>query len=194
MNNYKLAIDFAQDLLANHLDSNYVYHNYQHTLNVVKAAYIVGFHSNLQGEQFDLLLISAWFHDVGYCVNHENHEEHSAEIVRKVLPTLDFSYDQIQAIEHAILSTAMPQNPKTELAKILCDADLYHLSQPDFQANSSMLRKELAITRELHFSDREWDRCNRQFLSQHRYQSVYGKKQLESLKKNNLYNLSVLTE
>ncbi|MGB0525705.1 MAG: HD domain-containing protein [Flammeovirgaceae bacterium] len=189
MEQYKLAVDIAQDLLTNHIDSSYVYHNYQHTLNVVHAATIIGFHSELAANDLELLHIAAWFHDVGYCVGYEDHEKQSVQIARKILSTLDFSAEQLYEVEAAILATTMPQQPTTELGKILCDADLFHLSQPEYEASAELLRKEFALTRNLQFNAEEWVGCNEKFIKNHRYHTAYAKQHLEIRKQENLRKL-----
>ena len=165
MEEYELAIKMAQDLLRNHIDPKYVYHNYDHTLNVVKAAHIIGFHSKLSKKDLDLLIMAAWFHDVGYCSGHLSHEESSVKIASRILSTVDFSREDIDKISLAILSTSMPQNPTTDIAKCLCDADLYHLSQPDYKMTCGLLRQELDIVNGTAYTDEQWCEENKNFMS-----------------------------
>lgn len=189
MEGFKLAVSMAKDLLKSYVDSKYIYHNYNHTLNVVNAAEIIGTHSQLSEKEINLLLLSAWFHDTGYCNSPVNHEQNSANIAKKVLSTLDFQIETIATVMDAILSTAMPQRPKTEIAKCLCDADLYHLSQPNFEQTSDLLRQEISIISGQQYSESDWHERNCEFMKAHQYHTSYGQIELEPRKTSNLQNL-----
>ncbi|UZR97185.1 HD domain-containing protein [Chondrinema litorale] len=76
------------------------------------------------------VLIAAWFHDVGYITSHKNNEEISSKIAKKFLVKEGLANEQIAVIKNYIISTILTKTPKSLPEKILCDADLYHLSSP----------------------------------------------------------------
>ena len=76
---------FASDLLKNQLDPNYLYHNLKHTQRVVKSTRELIAAHDLNDEDTEALLLTAWFHDTGYTKGSSEHEEQSAEIARALL-------------------------------------------------------------------------------------------------------------
>jgi hypothetical protein len=83
----------------------------------------------------------------------------------------------------------MPQSPVSQIEKILCDADLYHLSTPDFKARNQLLKQEQETLLRRKISKKEWRQGNITFLETHRYFTTYGQEQLEPQKATNLRNL-----
>src|SRR5690606_12997647 len=71
---------YVIELLSNKLDSNYLYHNLRHTQRVVRSTLELIENCEISNEEKEILLIAAWFHDVGYIESHEDHEEKSCEI------------------------------------------------------------------------------------------------------------------
>ena len=73
---------------------------------------------------------AAWFHDVGFSELYNGHEEVSINLVNEFLKKEDYSSEEIKEVSQCIEAPKMPQNPETELAKVLCDADLFHVGHP----------------------------------------------------------------
>jgi hypothetical protein len=80
----------------------------------------------------------------------------------------------------------MPQSPVNLIEKILCDADLYHLSTEDFKARNSLLKQERESLLGHKIDKKEWRRGNIHFLENHRYFTDYGHERLEPKKQENL--------
>ena len=89
------------------------------------------------------LLLSAWFHDTGYSSGKvEGHEEISVQIATQFLQQHAVSDMVQQRVTSCIRATHMPQSPISQVEKILCDADLLHLSTGDFKALNQLLKQE----------------------------------------------------
>jgi hypothetical protein len=71
------------------------------------------------------------------------------------------------------------------LEKVICDADMYHLSAANFQDMSNRLRAEWASMGKI-FTHTEWVENNQSFLKRHRYWTSYGKKVLLPRKNQNM--------
>ena len=82
---------FVYNLLSEKLHANYVYHNLSHTQRVVEKTIEISEDSNIKGDDLENLTIAAWFHDVGFTVSDENHEEESIKIASEFLKSLNFS-------------------------------------------------------------------------------------------------------
>ncbi|MCA6074406.1 HD domain-containing protein [Fulvivirga sedimenti] len=168
---------FAEEFLGS-LNDEFSYHNLDHTIQVVNAVEEISRKSQLNPLEFENVIIAAWFHDTGYQVDVNRHEIESARIMREQLNSWDVSEERIRQIEQIILSTQMPQAPKTLPAKILCDADLYHLADPEFLKKSESLRKEINLTCNKKINQKEWTRMTCEFIDSHCYFTEYGRKVL----------------
>ena len=172
------------------MPEDFHYHDLGHTLTVVEAAYRIGTQSGIEGEDLENLQIAAWFHDLGYQEGIEKHEEESVRIMQDQLRRWGAEDVRIREVKRLILATKMPHQPTDILTKIMCDADLSHLGQPDYQAHSEKLRKEINRTCCKNIQPSEWIRINLEFLKSHRYFTEYGRKVLDPLKKKTLRRIS----
>ena len=181
----KKAREYAEGVLKS-IPEEFSYHNLQHTREVVSAATEIALRSDLNGDDLEKILLAAWFHDVGYQNTVEEHEQESISIMKGKLSEWGVEESKINQVAELIQSTRMPQTPKDELSEILCDADLHHLSTPEFEEKSEDLRQELIKTSGRHISKDEWLAMNVQFLNEHSYFTAYSKTLMEPLKKKNL--------
>ena len=184
----KESREYAESVLGT-LPEGYCYHNLDHTREVVSAASEIGSSSDLEDEDMELIILAAWYHDLGYSSGYENHEDESIRLMHEKLTELGVNQTKIRQIAAIIKSTEMPQSPKNELGKVMCDADLYHLSTGAFNEKSEELRKELAAVNGKEYDQDEWTRMNTEFISSHSYFTNYGKIKLEPRKKKNLKKL-----
>lgn len=180
--------EYAESMLKT-LPKSYYYHNLDHTREVVWAASEIGTRSDLNEKELELVILAAWYHDLGYSCSYENHEDESIRLMREKLTELGADQKKIGQIATIIKSTQMPQSPKDDLSKVMCDADLYHLSTGAFEEKSEELRKELAELCDKKFEKDEWQRVTAEFISSHSYFTNYAKVKLEPKKKKNLKKL-----
>ncbi len=181
--------NYVFDLFKNSLPQQVVYHNQNHTLQVVKAVNEIALAENISGEDLEILLLAAWFHDLGFTKELENHEEISKKIVAEYLSKRGFSKEKISKTQSVINATIMPQNPTNKLDEIICDADLYHLGTNDFDKKSKLLRLEHEKLSGKKLSDIEWLQENEQFLSDHKYFTNYAFEKLNAQKLLNWVNV-----
>lgn len=162
------------------------FHNLEHTLEVVASAKEIADQSDLNEDETESVIIAAWLHDIGYEQGHENHEDVAAAIASNSLAEWGATPARIAAITEAIVATKMPQQPKSMVSKVLCDADLYHLSSPQCEESGNKLRKEWRSLGFKDMTDEEWLQFNVQFMESHRYHTPYGQTVLEQKKKKNI--------
>lgn len=179
---------YAESVLTKLADS-FAYHNIAHTTQVVAAAEEIGKKSGLSDDDLETVLIAAWIHDTGYSMGCDNHEMNSVKAASELLREWGATADKIEAVNRAIEATIMPQRPKDLVGMVLCDADLYHLSNGNLMDVSERLRKEMAATKSKEFSDEEWINFNLMFLKSHSYFTEYGKQELEARKQKNIKKL-----
>ena len=73
-----------------------------------------------------------------------DHEAAGCVIARETLPEFGFDKKSIARIEEMIMATKVPQQPTTQLARILCDADLDYLGGMEYTEISTTLYQELS--------------------------------------------------
>lgn len=165
---YKAVHEVITKKLQNELPSHLTYHSAQHTLNVLEAAeHLVETEKIPASEQW-LLLTAVLFHDTGFLKSYKNHEEHSCEIAREILPGFKYSSPAIDRICKLIMATKLPQAPTNHLEQVICDADLYYLGSANFFRDSENLFKEFRAE-EIVTNREEWNMKELVFLNTHQY-------------------------
>lgn len=187
MNLIEQSEDFVSNLLKDKLSNLYSYHNFNHTLTVVNAVKELCKKEEVKGDEKEMLLVAAWFHDTGYIEGYENHEEESVKIATAFLKEKGQSDEFIAIVSSLILATVKEYIPKTHLEKIIKDADFAHLMGEEYATTCELLRIELKNTWNLNFSNAEWAKENFNFLmNKHRFYTDYALKKWQPLKEKNL--------
>ncbi|CAL1520511.1 Pycsar system effector family protein [Chitinophaga sp. MM2321] len=187
-------IDAARDYVLaqyqQHPRPDLVYHNLEHTQQVVQAAAQIAAHYNLQDDELQAAYIAAWFHDAGYLLGESNvHEENGAGEAIRFLQEQHASEAMQAMVKGAILATKMPQSPHNLLEKIVCDADLFHLGSKEFPNRNKLLRHELELKYQHEIPATAWLTNNIKFLSEHHYWTDYVKTLTKQQKEENLEKL-----
>ncbi len=184
---YQKVYNFLMNKLEKDLPSYLVYHNAQHTKNVIAAAEHLAKTENVYENDLILLKTAALFHDAGFLQQTDDHEEISCEIAKQHLPQYDYTPEQIEIICRAIKDTKIPQVAEDHLGQILCDADLYYLGANEYTANANNLFEEFKVTHSL--KDAEWQRQQIAFLSSHKYFTQTAIREREEQKQLSLQKL-----
>jgi predicted metal-dependent HD superfamily phosphohydrolase len=197
-------VNQVRDYVSNYYRENSppenVYHNLIHTSEVVDAVKEIAQAEGINDEDLELILLAAWFHDLGYIKTCNGHEDISMEFARKYLNEKKYPAEKIQKITSIIDATKMPQQPKNKLEEILCDADLCHLGTKNTEQKGDLFRLEMEKRCEKVVTDEEWLEISVDFMNQHRFFTGYAiekfgvqkninliriEKQLKKLKKKN---------
>lgn len=181
INKQELRI-FAQSLLKKGLSPYLFYHDYEHTREVVKNALYLAETEKISDHEMNILEMAAWFHDTGFINTYQHHEEESCSIATAYLTEKGASAEEINDVCRLIHATKVPQNPKTLLEKIICDADLCYLGSDAFTEISGNLKKEW-----LHYGilKNEYEFIEKQlkFLSHHQYFTETARREIEPKKR-----------
>jgi predicted metal-dependent HD superfamily phosphohydrolase len=172
-----------------HADGKLVYHDKQHTEDMVTAATQIGNHYQLSDRDFFIVQAAAWFHDVGYMIDIQHHEAQSNVLAENFLRKHNVDEADIADIKGCILATQMPQKPITQLEKIVCDADLFHLGTDDFFKKDKQMLKEYNALNHTDIAKLEWRRKSIKFLEDHQYHTDYAQVLLNSGKQANIQTL-----
>lgn len=188
--NYQQLQQEIESYVVNYFDSHHetqlIYHDLAHTKRVVEAAIQIANHYQLSADDFFIVYVSAWFHDTGYFIDTQLHEQRSAEHAVKFLSSNGVVEETVLAVQQAILATKLPQNPKNLNEKILCDADLFHLGSKDFGDWSNLLHKEIEKLCGGDISKKSWRLRDIEFLEKHQYHTDYCRLLLDDQKAKNI--------
>lgn len=176
--------------MAAKLRPEYTYHALAHTTMVLRDAAFIAEKMNIAEHDRNLLNIAICLHDFGLIVCYENHEEVGCDYAEELLSKHGFSPQDIAMICGMIMATKIPQAPKTELERIICDADLFYMGTPYYFEIANMYREELASLGTF-LSDGEWKDIQVNFLVEHRYHTAVCRNLLECGKQRNLGFLRV---
>jgi len=179
--------NYATDIFTHQVKPEFVFHNLEHTEDVVEAcSYMADYYKLNEDDRF-VLMVSAWFHDTGFSKGEASgHEDESIRIATDFLSQHGVEPLFIQRISSAIQATRMPQSPISQVEKILCDSDLYHLATEDFKPRNQLLKQEREFLLEHKISKKDWRKNNINFLESHKYFTDYGQEFLEAKKTENL--------
>ena len=185
------ASEYASKIITEKLPKEIVYHNIEHTKEVVDTANEIGKHSGLSETEMEILLIAAWFHDTGITASYNNHEKKSASIAKDFLQKNNYPSEGIEKVMKLILATRLPQEPKNLIEKIICDADISHIGKKEFSVRSQLLRTEWETILGKKTNDKEWLKNNIDFLSCSKFHTKYAK---DNFDEQRLKNLAILVK
>lgn len=183
------AEKYVTSYLNENLDTSFVYHNLAHTQRVVSKVNELNKESNLGDEEKQLLVVAAWFHDVGFTKTIEGHEKESVKIASEFLKSKKVNAYKIKTISEIIMATQMGYEPKNSLEGLIRDADCAHISSKKYDDYASLLRKEWELTKNKSATKYEWLQENIDFLTNHTFHSDIAMKKWQSRKGKNLASL-----
>ena len=178
--------DYVLSLLTERTPIQNIYHNLDHTNDVVQASIEIGVGEKLTPDEMEIVQIAAWFHDLGYLDKIEGHEEISAMYAINFLNEENYPSERTDIIISCILSTKVPQKPKNKLETIICDADLNHIGRKTFFERNDKFRLEHENHAHRKLSDYEWITKTIDFVTRHRFFTEYAILNFSEQKKENL--------
>ena len=183
---YKNAETYVRDLFDEYPSPNLLFHNIEHTEQVVARTQEIAAHYQLSDEEMLTVYIAAWFHDTGHLFAEiDKHEEKSVEIMRIFMQKENAPDDLAKNVEDCIMVTRMPHEPKNLLQEILCDADTYHFGTKDFKKTNKTIRKELDL-RNYQMLTFDWEKNTLDLLEGHQFFTSYCKMLLDEGKQENI--------
>lgn len=166
-----------------------LYHNLEHTVEVVENAKEISEAMKLSNEQSEIVLLAAWFHDTGYLETRNDHEEHSIEIMRKFLSAQKYPVEKIEQASDCIRATKIPQKPTTLLEQVVADADLLHLGKKESIKKGELLRLEMGISGNGPMNEAQWIRQSIDFYLNHSFHTPYAIAEYHKQKEQNISKL-----
>ena len=168
------------------------YHDLSHTRSVVIYAEEIALFYGLHNEDLFVLLAAAWFHDLGHLYDSPaNHEYKSAALMKDFLKK-SYPDDVVKKISDTILATRELSVPKTQLEKIIHDADTYHFGTDEFLLTDKLVKQEFEErTRQKY---QHWTEHTLRLLQTHKFYTSYCKTRLSSGKEKNILILEKIIQ
>lgn len=171
------------------LSPDLTYHSMDHTLDVLRQSERIAIEEGITDEeQLFLLRVAALYHDTGFLNTYSEHEARGCNIFLEDVEGMEFTDQEKSVILNLIMSTRIPQKPKTQLEMIICDADLDYLGRNDFFSIGDSLRKEF-LSYHVISSNEEWGKLQLNFLQKHHYHTESSRKLREPVKQRNYARL-----
>ncbi len=181
---------YVEGLFLENMCPELLYHNLDHTRQVVLHTEEIALHYQLEENTLFALLAAAWFHDTGQLFGAmAGHEELSVQIMERYL------HDKVKAqvvneAAQCIMATKMNVKPVSLPQMVLCDADTYHLGTPEFWKTDVRVWQELEL--------RLGRKCDNRialsirFLQMHTFYTAYCRQLLDEGKRKNIAELKAL--
>lgn len=186
----KQVPQYVERLFRDYFNPRLLYHNIEHTRNVVRRADEICKFYHLSAKDYQIVTIAAWFHDVGYLISGSyEHERKSVSAMKLFLMCSNIEETTINQIGDCIMSTKLPSHPENLLQMILCDADTYHLGTEEFWQSDIAIKREVEMM--IGGTIDGWDKKTLLFLRSHQFFTGYCK---DLLTKGKLDNIMILSK
>ncbi len=172
----------------------YAYHNWEHTQRVLKAVDLITSHTPELNEEDKIVLeLAAIFHDCGYARDKSNHELIGAKEAEAFLKSENVSDEVTLKVKRLIMATKMGHIATDDLEKVIMDADLAHLGEPDYFEKAFVnLKKEISQLENRKIKKKDWTSECIKFLKTHNYLTSYAREHFGAVKKINIEKLEAL--
>ena len=174
-----IAANFVEGFLKEKLPAGYLYHNFNHAMDVYNNCEEISAGFNLSKEDKEGLLLTALFHDTGFVLKYNGHEEESVKIAEDFLKKENYPYEKISEIKKLILSTKEKNIPSNLSEEILHDADIAHIGKKGFFRKGELLRSELENVNNESFTDMDWEKKQLDFLGSNKFYTSYARENFE---------------
>ena len=179
--------NFTRKYLLSHLDSSFLYHNYDHSTEVAEVCELLANDADLPLKEREVLLLAAWFQDTGYAKDHKNLPESSIEIATDFLQRQNQPNEKIDAVAQLISSAFSEESdPNDHLAKILRDANYSYLGRKRFQRRSRLLLMERELVNKTSLTEHERSELLLNTLLDHKFSTEWGYNRYNEQKKTNI--------
>src|SRR5438270_9839108 len=139
-------------------DNPLVYHGFRRTRELVDACKEVAKGARLSDEDYETVLLAAWFHDAGYATGVEGSKQKSAELLRGFLGEQNQPEATVEAALTCLrgVGNGAPVQGATLREDVLHDALLVSLAAKNYVEDAELLRLEVERRNGKLYSDIDW--------------------------------------
>lgn len=180
---------FVTELLQTKTPPCLVYHNIEHTREVLHNVELIARHEKITIEEMNILKMAAWFHDTGYIKKYVGHEEESVKIAVEFLRSKQVDADVIEQVANCILATDFARQPENKIQEVLRDADFMHMGKENYPEYADRLRREVNAAGIRKIKKHDFEKESVDMFLAHTFYTEYCRRQLTDIKESNLENL-----
>lgn len=188
MRSVKKLKNIVEEKISSEISQDLSYHGLHHTMSVYEVCNDYIKRMDIDPHDAFLLRTAALTHDIGILYTYNDHEAEGIRYVRKKLPELGYTPQEIDTVCDLIAATKLPQQPKNTLEEIICDADLDYIGTDKFYEVGDTLFQEF-----LHYGvvkdEEDWDKLQIRFLENHSYHTEFAQKHRAPVKEKYLQEL-----
>lgn len=155
--------EYIFKLFKNELSNYILYHNFAHTHLTVETVKEISAEYGLSKKELENLTIAAWFHDSGYAIDYQNHEEEGVKLMKEYFGD-QLDSNRFKEIEQLILSTKFGHEPENVNEEIIHDADYVNMGNKNFSKRAELLRCEWEKINNKVYGNLEWAELQLDFL------------------------------
>lgn len=174
-------------LFKNELPDYALYHNFAHTHQTAETVKELAEEYKIVDADLENLIIAAWFHDSGYTVDYENHEEEGVKLMKAYFGD-KIDDKRFKEIEKLILSTKFGHEQRSLNEEIIHDADYINMGKKSFSNRAELLRCEWEKVNKKVYDDLEWAELQLDFLISKKFKTSaavhkYGERREKNIEK-----------
>ncbi len=188
----KKASEFIFQMFKEQLPSWAVYHNFDQTAEMVKAAEEIGQNSNLSKSELEVVILAAWFVNARYLADGEQREEKSIATASQFLADNGYPQEKIDQVTACIRSAALSSDPANRMEEVLSDAGIIGVGKKKFLKKAELFRTEKELHRGKHLSDVDWLTELVEYVSAHNFKTKYARSEYARQRTKNLIELQEL--
>ncbi|MEN8120792.1 MAG: Pycsar system effector family protein [Bacteroidota bacterium] len=185
------AEDYIKDLYATHPHELLLFHNFNYTTQTVKSSAELAHSEKLEGDELQMVLLAAWFINIGYLFDFVSHIEHSIKVAKEFVSEFNYPDDKAKIVTEAI-EVVLKNKPENKIEKVLSDAN-----------NSIFASEELLLWVKYHRQERNYfvkpKITRRSFwqsvlnlLNEHEYYTPSAKNLFQEGKSENIEKINLL--
>ena len=154
----KAAPIYVQGLLFEKLPPGRLFHNFDHAKEVAEVCAELIKDASLPNNMKEILLLAAWFHDTGY-INHPNDVATGSNLIaREFLVKQNYGEERIEKVEKLISSLHSKEPPRSEMERILHDANNAYIGRKRFRRRVKLLRLEKDVMENEQYTSYTWNK------------------------------------
>jgi predicted metal-dependent HD superfamily phosphohydrolase len=151
------------------------FHNFAHTQEVVARVEQLAQVAGLPQKDIEILVLAAWFHDIGYLYGYSKHEAKSILLAQAFFNTQNVPTAMLEKIIACIEATEVGIAPKSRLQALLKDADLAYGCTEYFFERGPLLRQEWSYCLSKDYSNQQWENIQYHFICNVKFWSPEAK-------------------
>ncbi len=170
------AQNYVLSLFNSHAETKLVYHNYQHTADIVDRVNAISQEMDLNQEMREVAQLAAWFHNTGFLFDYDHPTPKSRDLAHGFLSAEQYPDRLKDLVLNTLETTASNGIPETLEEQVLADAIMAQKYAIDYFETSPLLRLEWELVSGRRLSNYEWHQVQLQNQLGLRFFTPYAKK------------------